>query len=396
MTLDTAPAAVLLDAGGVFVLPETARIVAAFRRAECEVGSGLLADAHYRAAARFGVDLDVEADWTGCWLAYLETYIEQCGVRPELRAEAHRHLDSEFADAALWIDEVPGSRRGLEALARAGVRLGIVSNADGLMGRRLAALEICQVGPGLGVHLECLIDSGDVGIMKPDRRIFDAALVLLELEADEVWYVGDMPAIDVVGARRAGLHPVLMDPLGLHLDADYDRVESLEDLAERIIAARGGQSSTTDTPDEFSLASAREAADEGRLADWVAAFLASPGSDNEALAGALVFDGAIYLGPLELELARITPMAGPEGDDVIVPIAEEEWEDDVDAMAQSLEHGWQPPPLLVSCRPDGFYLEDGNHRRESLRREGATHAWVILVFARNEDRARFEQDSGTP
>ena len=43
-----------------------------------------------------------------------------------------------------------------------------------------------------------------------------------------------MPAIDVVGSRRAGLHPVLMDPYGLHHDADYDRVDSLTDLAARI------------------------------------------------------------------------------------------------------------------------------------------------------------------
>jgi hypothetical protein len=46
-----------------------------------------------------------------------------------------------------------------------------------------------------------------------------------------------MPAIDVVGARRAGIRPFVMDPLGLHLDADYDRVESLGDLADRVTGA---------------------------------------------------------------------------------------------------------------------------------------------------------------
>ena len=57
------------------------------------------------------------------------------------------------------------------------------------------------------------------------------------IRADRAWYVGDMPAIDVVGARRAGLRPVLMDPLGLHHDADYDRVGSLDGLATRLSAA---------------------------------------------------------------------------------------------------------------------------------------------------------------
>jgi FMN phosphatase YigB (HAD superfamily) len=234
-----APVAVLLDAGGVFVLPDPNRILGAFTRAECSVRREVLAEAHYRAAARFGTHLDVEAYWTETWLEYLQTYVKECGVPQDRRDEAHRHLDSEFADAALWVEPVPGSREGLLALADTGVRLGIVSNADGMMASRLAQLELCQVGPGIGVNIECVIDSGNVGIMKPDPRIFQAAIDLLDLEPEQVWYVGDMPAIDVVGARRAGIRPYLMDPLGLHFNADYERVSSLTALAELIALASG-------------------------------------------------------------------------------------------------------------------------------------------------------------
>jgi putative hydrolase of the HAD superfamily len=227
----TPPEAVLLDAGGVFVLPDPDRIVGAFRRSECEVDPAVLPDAHYRAAAGFPVGLDVEGDWSGCWLGYLRTYIAACGIPSEARDEVHRHVDSEFADAALWVDLVSGSREGLRALADTGVRLGIVSNADGLMGARLAQLEVCQVGPGIAVDVECVIDSGNVGVMKPDPRIFHAALDAMGVDPAKTWYVGDMPAIDVVGARRAGLRPFVMDPLGLHADADYERVRSLDHLA---------------------------------------------------------------------------------------------------------------------------------------------------------------------
>jgi FMN phosphatase YigB (HAD superfamily) len=228
------PQAVLLDAGGVFVLPDPQRVLGAFARAECVVDADVLTDAHYRAATRFTTDLDVDADWAGCWLSYLQTYIESCGVAEAYRHEAHGHVDSEFADAALWVDPVPGSREGLVALAATGVRLGIVSNADGLMAQRLAVLDVCQVGPGIAVEVECVIDSGNVGVMKPDPRIFHAALDVMGITADQAWYVGDMPAIDVVGARRAGLRPFLIDPLGLHHDADYDRVASLSELADLI------------------------------------------------------------------------------------------------------------------------------------------------------------------
>ena len=78
------------------------------------------------------------------------------------------------------------------------------------------------------------------------------------------------------------------------------------------------------TADEkFSLASAQHAADEGRLAEWVVDFLASPGSSNSALAAAFAMSGATYVGPIRFALDRLTPMAGPVGDEVIVPVAEE-------------------------------------------------------------------------
>jgi len=230
------PAAVLLDVGGVFLLPDHERIAGAFARAEYPVPIATLDDAHYAAAVRFGVDRDAEADWAGSWKAYLEGYADFCGVPPDLLYEVHRHLDSEFADAALWLREAPGCREGLAALAATGVRLGIVSNADGMIGERLRTREILQVGPGLGVEVDCVIDSGAVGVMKPDPRIFRLALDAMDVDADDAWYVGDMPGIDVVGARRAGLRPFVVDPLGLHADAGYDRVESLHELA-RLVAA---------------------------------------------------------------------------------------------------------------------------------------------------------------
>lgn len=144
------------------------------------------------------------------------------------------------------------------------------------------------------------------------------------------------------------------------------------------------------TDDEkFSLDSAQRAADKGRLAEWVVDFLSSPGSSNPALAASLAMRGTIYLGPIRFALDRLTPMAGPDGDEVIVPVAKEDWESDVKAMVLSIEQGWHPPPLLVSHHDGKYFLEDGNHRCETLRREGATHAWTILLFADEVERDRF-------
>jgi hypothetical protein len=137
--------------------------------------------------------------------------------------------------------------------------------------------------------------------------------------------------------------------------------------------------------DRFNLGSARRAAAAGRLDDWVCDFLASPGSDNAELAGSFAFQDKSWLGPVAIELDCLTPMAGPD-DEVAVPVAEEVWEDDVEQMTESLEEGWEPPPVVVSSRDDGLFVEDGNHRVESLRRAGEQEVWAIIAFDTEPER----------
>jgi putative hydrolase of the HAD superfamily len=233
------PKAVLLDVGGVFFVPAHDRILGAFDRAGCAPDAAILDRAHYAGAHTFPARND-DREWADRWQVYLDEFIATCGIAEDLREDVHAHLDSEFADAALWVRELPGCRDGLRDLSATGVRLGIVSNADGLIGQRLAAAELVQVGPGIGVDVDCVIDSGAVGVAKPDPRIFELALDAMSIEAQDTWYVGDMPGIDVVGARAAGLFPIVMDPYEFHLDADYARVASLSELASVIEKSAAG------------------------------------------------------------------------------------------------------------------------------------------------------------
>jgi putative hydrolase of the HAD superfamily len=234
-----APKAVLLDVGGIFHLPDHVRIKAAFARAEFDVSTDVLDRAHYAGAALFTVEYEGELDWKARWQAYLDAYITACGVGDDdaaLRDDVHQHLDSEFAVGDLWSRIIPGSVDGLRALIATGVHVGIVSNADGTVGQRLAEQEVLQVGPGIGVEVDCVIDSGAVGVSKPDPRIFHLALDAIGVAAGDAWYVGDMPGIDVVGARAAGLWPIVMDPFGLQVGADYHRVAALAEVAEMVSA----------------------------------------------------------------------------------------------------------------------------------------------------------------
>ncbi len=144
---------------------------------------------------------------------------------------------------------------------------------------------------------------------------------------------------------------------------------------------------------EFTLAGARAAAvDERELARWVGAFLASDGSDNEILAAALARERHWWLGPLRVPVDELVRLAGPE-DDAWCAIEPEEWEGDVDGMADSLDDGWEPPPLLAEYQDGRLLLQDGNHRYEALVRAGDSHAWTLVYFADRSDREAFRETS---
>jgi putative hydrolase of the HAD superfamily len=74
--------------------------------------------------------------------------------------------------------------------------------------------------------------STHAGAAKPAREIFAHALARTGTSADEALHVGDSYEADVLGARQAGLMPVLIDRTGKYAAPDgYTAIESLADLA---------------------------------------------------------------------------------------------------------------------------------------------------------------------
>lgn len=61
---------------------------------------------------------------------------------------------------------------------------------------------------GLDVFFKDIVESAEVGIRKPDRRIFEMGVQRLGLRPDEVVVVGDSFRKDVVPAKEAGCHAV--------------------------------------------------------------------------------------------------------------------------------------------------------------------------------------------
>jgi putative hydrolase of the HAD superfamily len=111
----------------------------------------------------------------------------------------------------------------LRDLRQRGLKLAIVSNWD-------ASLQSHCDDLGLTPLFDTIVGSLAVGYEKPDPRIFAVALERMQERADQVVHVGDIYVSDVVGARRAGITPVLLDRYDLQPDADCLRVRTLDQL----------------------------------------------------------------------------------------------------------------------------------------------------------------------
>lgn len=224
--------AVLFDAGGVLVLPDPTVLAPLLAPYGGDTSIAAHRRAHYAAMAVKSTSGAGESDWTHYNRAYVEAVGVAC-VHVEHAAELLDHTRS----AHLWRWAIPESVSALAALAAAGVPMGVVSNASGQIEAELRRTSICQVGDGSGVTVRCVVDSHVVGVAKPDPRIFEMALMhFAEFRRERILYVGDSVRIDVVGARAAGLHPVLVDPHDDHAGAEFDRISTLLDLLPLLLA----------------------------------------------------------------------------------------------------------------------------------------------------------------
>lgn len=219
--------AVLFDLGGVLLRLDYDAIAA--RAAERGVRLDAPALAHAEAAARHAIDAHAAAhgkvrgtDATRV-PDYFEDLLAAAGVPAAIRAGLVPQLRADHRDANLWRVPIADGRTTLAALRRAGLRTGVVSNADG---RAAALLEAA----GLADALEVVVDSHLEGVEKPDPEIFRRALARLDVPAAGTVFVGDIWSIDVEGSRAAGLRPILLDATGAYGGVACERIHRLAEL----------------------------------------------------------------------------------------------------------------------------------------------------------------------
>jgi HAD superfamily hydrolase (TIGR01509 family) len=228
---------VFLDAGGVLCHPSWTRVADALTRHGAAVAAAVLAKAEQKATR----DID-DAHTVGStddrargWL-YFNLVLKHAGVEQSAGTDAAlAELRDYHRRDNLWEHVEPDVAPALAALRGRGLKLVVVSNANGRLKHLFDRVELTQ-------WFDHVLDSHEWGVEKPDPRLFALALEQSRSDASRTVHVGDLYHVDVVGARRAGLRDgILFDPAGLYDGVDCPRVASLAALVEWIDTPSGNQ-----------------------------------------------------------------------------------------------------------------------------------------------------------
>ena len=170
-------------------------------------------------------DLEMYGDFTQeFWTHYLKRKLWAAGLTDlqaeELASEVQPILDERCQSTLLVPDDV---RPTLKSLRTKGYKMGMVTNRSGSIEDELNDL-------GFLPFFDFQFTAGEVDSWKPALDIFEHALYLAESSPDTTAYIGDNYYTDVVGARNAGIYPILMDPRNVFPDADCQVIRSIGDL----------------------------------------------------------------------------------------------------------------------------------------------------------------------
>jgi len=156
---------------------------------------------------------------------YPKAILAEAGVKvvKELPLKILRIVQQQFkGDALILFDDVLST---LKMLKERRLILGLLTNAtrDKLSLHRKLGLE---------GYLDFVVTSQEAGADKPKPPTFLAALDRARVKAFEALHVGDQYQLDVVGARGAGINPILIDRYDLYPEvSNCPRIRSLTELA---------------------------------------------------------------------------------------------------------------------------------------------------------------------
>jgi len=105
----------------------------------------------------------------------------------------------------LWRKPIPAMLELVQELTGRGAVVGVLSNSEGRLAELFEEIDLAK-------YFAAIVDSGRIGMEKPDRRIFEHTLEVLGVPGARAIHIGDSWAADIVGARGAGWRAIWFGP----------------------------------------------------------------------------------------------------------------------------------------------------------------------------------------
>ncbi len=156
------------------------------------------------------------------WDDYSERILDIMGVEDVPVKELSREIHDQYNlpdNWAVYHDVVDT----LEDLISSGCNLGVISNARKNLHNTLEHLRVSD-------YFDTIITSEEVGVEKPNPKIFEAALENANQSPEKCVHTGDKLEIDVKGAKNVGITPVWLDRQKLGKKGEAQKIHTLEDL----------------------------------------------------------------------------------------------------------------------------------------------------------------------
>ncbi|MFC1791581.1 HAD family hydrolase [Gemmatimonadota bacterium] len=200
--------AIFFDAGNTLIFIDPGVVLPIFRDSGADVDEERFWEAEFLARTALAQRVEEGANGTEdhIWKDYFVNLFLGCGVPPESLKAVGDRIYQVHRESHLWTWVDPTTAPALQELKEQGFRLGVISNADG-------RVEGLIRGAGLRDFFEFVLDSELEGVEKPDPEIFLRACRRMGVAPESCLYVGDLYPVDVLGARRAGMEAVLLDPM---------------------------------------------------------------------------------------------------------------------------------------------------------------------------------------
>lgn len=159
------------------------------------------------------------------WKRYDDFVLDRVGYKGD-RSKFAKDASCDFEKIVSVVDnwiEYEDTRPFLNSLKRRDLKIGMISNATDLARKVMDNLNLTRL-------FDPIVISSEVGFRKPDKRIFLLAAKKAKIPPSRSIYVGDRYAVDVVGARSAGMNSILIDRENYFPDVECLKVRSLKEL----------------------------------------------------------------------------------------------------------------------------------------------------------------------